>query len=68
MICDKQKASIGSLQRVFRIGFNRAARIMDQLCEANVVGPEQGTKAREILMTAEEFELFRNAKPEEAAK
>ena len=68
LICDKQKASIGSLQRVFRIGFNRAARIMDQLCEANVVGPEQGTKAREILMTAEEFELFRNAKPEEAAK
>ncbi len=68
LICDKQKASIGSLQRVFRIGFNRAARIMDQLCEANVVGPEQGTKAREILMTAEEFELFRNAKPEETAK
>lgn len=56
LICDKQKASIGSLQRCFRIGFNRAARIMDQLCEANVVGPEQGTKPREILMTLEEFE------------
>ena len=56
LICDKQKASIGSLQRVFRIGFNRAARIMDQLCDANVVGPEQGTKPREILMTLEEFE------------
>lgn len=58
LICDKQKASIGSLQRVFRIGFNRAARIMDQLCEANVVGPEQGTKPREILMSLEEFELL----------
>lgn len=56
LICDKQKASIGSLQRVFRIGFNRAARIMDQLCDANVVGPEQGTKPREILMTLDEFE------------
>lgn len=60
LICDKQKASIGSLQRVFRIGFNRAARIMDQLCDANVVGPEQGTKAREVLMNLEEFEIFIN--------
>lgn len=44
------------LQRVFRIGFNRAARIMDQLCEAGVVGPEEGTKPRTILMTMEQFE------------
>ena len=65
LICDKQKASIGSLQRVFRIGFNRAARIMDQLCDANVVGPEQGTKPREILMTPEEFEALRHKVPEE---
>ncbi len=57
-IIDKQKASIGFLQRAFRIGFNRAARIMDQLCDAGVVGPEQGTKPRDILMTEEEFEAF----------
>ena len=44
------------LQRVFKIGFNRAARIMDQLCEAGVVGEEEGTKPRRILMTIEEFE------------
>ena len=55
-IIDKKKASIGNLQRAFRIGFNRAARIMDQLCDAGVVGPEQGTKPREILMSAEQFE------------
>lgn len=55
-IIDAQKASIGNLQRKFRIGFNRAARIMDQLCDAGVVGPEQGTKPREVIMTAEEFE------------
>ncbi len=55
-IIDKKKASIGNLQRAFRIGFNRAARIMDQLCDAGVVGPEQGTKPREILMTQEQFE------------
>lgn len=57
-IIEKDKASIGMLQRVFKIGFNRAARIMDQLCEAGVVGEEEGTKPRKIVMTAEEFEQF----------
>ena len=46
------------LQRAFKIGFNRAARIMDQLAEANVVGPEEGTKPRKVLMSAEEFEEY----------
>ena len=55
-IIEKDKASIGMLQRVFKIGFNRAARIMDQLSDAGVVGPEEGTKPRKILMTMEEFE------------
>ncbi len=57
-IIEKEKASIGMLQRVYKIGFNRAARIMDQLSEAGVVGEEEGTKPRKILMTAEEFEQF----------
>ena len=57
-IIEKDKASIGMLQRVFKIGFNRAARIMDQLCEAGVVGPEEGTKPRKVLMTMEEFETY----------
>ena len=57
-IIDKDKASSGMLQRVFKIGFNRAARIMDQLCEAGVVGEEEGTKPRRVLMSAEEFERF----------
>lgn len=56
LVIEKDKASIGNLQRVFRIGFNRAARIMDQLCEAGVVGEEEGTKPRRVLMTATEFE------------
>lgn len=55
-IIEKEKASIGMLQRVFKIGFNRAARIMDQLEEVGVVGPEEGTKPRRVLMTEEEFE------------
>lgn len=57
-IIEKDKASIGMLQRVYKIGFNRAARIMDQLAEAGVVGPEEGTKPRKILMTLEQFEQY----------
>lgn len=58
LIIDKDKASIGMLQRMFKIGFNRAARIMDQLAEAGVVGEEEGTKPRKILMSPEEFEQY----------
>lgn len=57
-IIDKDKASIGMLQRMFKIGFNRAARIMDQLCDAGVVGPEEGTKPRKVLMSMEQFENY----------
>ncbi|MBR1669255.1 MAG: DNA translocase FtsK [Butyrivibrio sp.] len=56
IIIESQKASIGMLQRKFKIGFNRAARIMDQLCEAGVVGDEEGTKPRKVLMTKAEFD------------
>ncbi len=55
-IIEKDKASIGMLQRMFKIGFNRAARIMDQLAEAGVVGEEEGTKPRKVLKSMEEFE------------
>ena len=58
LIIDKEKASIGMLQRAFKIGFNRAARIMDQLFEAGVVGPEEGTKPRKVLMSPEQFEQY----------
>ncbi len=58
MIISKEKGSIGMLQRYFKVGFNRAARIMDQLEEAGVVGPDVGTKPRQVLMNAEQFELF----------
>ncbi len=65
-IIGKEKASIGNLQRVLKIGFNRAARIMDQLCEAGVVGEEEGTKPRRVLMTMDEFEqLIKSERVEE---
>ncbi len=60
IIVGSGKCSIGMLQRKFKIGFNRAARIMDSLSEYNVVGPDEGTKPRTILMSPEEYENFVN--------
>lgn len=57
-VIENDKASIGMLQRKFKIGFNRAARIMDQLSDEGVVGPEEGTKPRRILMTMEQFNIM----------
>ena len=57
-IMEKDKATIGMLQRMFKIGFNRAARIIDQLADAGIVGPEEGTKPRKILMSPEQLETF----------
>lgn len=57
-VIENEKGSIGSLQRHFKIGFNRAGRIMDQLAGAKVVGPELGTKPRKVEMTMEEFETL----------
>lgn len=58
LFIDKDKASIGMLQRVLRIGHNRACRIVDQLEEAGVVGPDEGTKPRKVLMSMEAFEQY----------
>ena len=58
LIIDKDKASIGMLQRALKVGFNRAARIMDQLADAGIVGEEEGTKPRKVLMSMEEFQTY----------
>ena len=57
-IIESDKASIGTLQRRFKIGFNRAARIMDQLADDDVVSKSEGTKARQVLMSPDQFENF----------
>ena len=56
LVIEKQKGSIGMIQRCFKIGFNRAAHIMDQLEELGVVGSEIGTSPRTVRMTADEWE------------
>lgn len=59
-VIEKNRASIGNLQKDLKIGFNRAAYIMDQLCEAGVVSEENGILPRKVLMTGKEFESYLN--------
>ena len=49
-IIEKEKASVGMLQRMFKIGFNRATKIMDQLCDAGVSRTQEGSKPRKVLL------------------
>ena len=55
-IIEKDKASIGLLQRMFRIGFNRAARIMDQMEQEKIIGPYEGAKPRTVLLTRAQWQ------------
>ncbi|MDD3394347.1 MAG: DNA translocase FtsK [Anaerotignum sp.] len=51
LIIEKEKASVSMLQRQFRIGYNRAARLMDELERKGMVGSEEGSKPRKVLIT-----------------
>ncbi|MFL2075753.1 FtsK/SpoIIIE family DNA translocase [Marinilactibacillus psychrotolerans] len=53
LVVDMQTASISLLQRRFRIGYNRAARIVDEMEMRGIVGPSEGSKPREVLVQAE---------------
>ena len=61
LVIDSGKASVSMLQRRFRIGYNRAARIVDIMEEMGVVGPQDGSSPRQVIMTREEFEQLQNA-------
>ena len=60
VILDINQASVSMLQRRLKLGYSRAARIMDEMEDMGIVGPHQGSKPREILVTKEQWELMKS--------
>ncbi|SHG93925.1 DNA translocase FtsK [Tepidibacter thalassicus] len=56
LVVNAGQASASMLQRKFRIGYNRAARLIDQMEERGLIGPSEGSKPRKVLITKEEYE------------
>ena len=60
LVCEHQQASTSFLQRRMKVGYSRAARLMDELENANIVGPAEGAKSRQILI--EDLETVEESK------
>src|SRR5262249_25235355 len=70
LVVTNGQASTSMLQRRFKIGYTRAARIVDLMYDRNIVGPPDGARPREILMSRDQIDqMFRTGRygvPEEA--
>ncbi|AYE38776.1 DNA translocase FtsK [Companilactobacillus zhachilii] len=59
LIVKQQSASVSMLQRRFAIGYNRAARMVDEMENRGIVGPSEGSKPRKVLITPEQLDTIR---------
>ena len=59
VVFDTKQASVSMLQRRLKLGYARAARIMDEMEEKGIVGPSQGSKPRDILITRDQWNTLR---------
>ena len=60
VILDTKQASVSMLQRRLKLGYARAARIVDEMEEMGIVGPFQGSKPRSIMITKEQWEIMKS--------
>ena len=67
IILETGQASVSMLQRRLKLGYARAARIVDEMEEKGIVGPFQGSKPRSILITKEQWEARKNGGEEQLA-
>ncbi len=65
VILETGQASVSMLQRRLKLGYARAARIVDEMEEKGIVGPFQGSKPRSILVTKEQWEAMKAGQPEQ---
>ena len=65
VILETGQASVSMLQRRLKLGYARAARIVDEMEEKGIVGPFQGSKPRTILITKEQWQTMRSGSPDQ---
>ena len=65
VILETGQASVSMLQRRLKLGYARAARIVDEMADKGIVGPYQGSKPRNILITKEQWEAMKSGQPEQ---
>ena len=68
VVLEVGQASVSMLQRRLKLGYGRAARLVDQMEEKGVVGPFEGSKPRQLLITKEQWESMKNGGGEEPAQ